>query len=338
MGTTEAGDVPAGMRTMKAIVQDVYGEADVLRFADIGRPEPGDDEVLLRVHAAGVDRGVWHIMAGLPYPIRLAGYGFRVPKDRVRGREVAGRVDAVGKNVTTLKPGDDAYGIAEGSFAEYAVGSAGKLAPKPINLTYEQAAATTISALTALQAVRDGGNVESGQKVLIIGASGGVGSFAVQIAKAFGAEVTGVASTSKVEMVRSAGADHVIDYTREDITTGGRRYDVILDIGGNRTLNHLRRALTPTGTLVIVGGETGGRILGGFDRSLRAPILSRFIGQTMRALTNAENAQDLIVLKELIEAGKVTPVIDRTYPLSEAPAAIQYMVDGRARGKVVVTV
>ena len=323
---------------MKAIVQDVYGEADVLRLADIDRPEPGDDEVLLRVQAAGVDRGVWHIMAGLPYPIRLAGYGFRVPKDRVRGREVAGRVEAVGKNITTLKPGDDAYGIAEGSFAEYAVGSADKLAPKPINLTYEQAAATTISALTALQAVRDGGNVESGQKVLIIGASGGVGSFAVQIAKAFGAEVTGVASTSKVEVVRSAGADHVIDYTREDITTGGQRYDVILDIGGNRTLNHLRRALTPTGTLVIVGGETGGRILGGFDRSLRAPILSRFIGQTMRALTNAENAQDLIVLKELIEAGKVTPVIDRTYPLSEAPAAIQYMVDGHARGKVVITV
>ena len=323
---------------MKAIVQDVYGEADVLRLADIDRPEPGDDEVLLRVQAAGVDRGVWHIMAGLPYPIRLAGYGFRVPKHRVRGREVAGRVEAVGKNITTLKPGDDAYGIAEGSFAEYAVGRAGKLAPKPINLTYEQAAATTISALTALQAVRDGGNVESGQKVLIIGASGGVGSFAVQIAKAFGAEVTGVASTSKVEMVRSAGADHVIDYTREDITTGGQRYDVILDIGGNRTLNHLRRALTPTGTLVIVGGETGGRILGGFDRSLRAPILSRFIGQTMRALTNAENAQDLIVLKELIEAGKVTPVIDRTYPLSEAPAAIQYMVDGQARGKVVITV
>jgi NADPH:quinone reductase-like Zn-dependent oxidoreductase len=323
---------------MKAIVQDVYGEADVLRLADIGRPEPGDDEVLLRVAAAGVDRGVWHIMAGLPYPIRLAGYGFRVPKHRVRGREVAGRVEAVGKNVTTLKPGDDAYGIAEGSFAEYAVGSAGKLAPKPTNLTYEQAAATTISALTALQAARDGGHVESGQKVLIIGASGGVGSFAVQIAKAFGAQVTGVASTSKVEMVRSAGADHVIDYTREDITTGGQRYDVILDIGGNRPLNHLRRALTPTGTLVIVGGETGGRILGGFDRSLRAPILSRFIGQTLRALTNSENAQDLIVLKELIEAGKVTPVIDRTYPLSEAPAAIQYMVDGRARGKVVVTV
>ena len=184
---------------MKAIVQDVYGEADVLRLEEIDRPEPGADEVLLRVHAAGVDRGVWHIMTGLPYPIRLAGYGLRVPKDRVRGREVAGRVEAVGKNVTTLKPGDDVYGIAEGSFAEYAVGRANKLALKPTNLTFAQAAATTISALTALQAVRDGGQVTSGQKVLIIGASGGVGTFAVQIAKAFGAQVTGVASTAKLE-------------------------------------------------------------------------------------------------------------------------------------------
>jgi NADPH:quinone reductase-like Zn-dependent oxidoreductase len=323
---------------MKAIVQDVYGEADVLRLEEIDRPEPGDDEVLLRVHAAGVDRGVWHIMAGLPYPIRLAGYGFRVPKRRVRGREVAGRVEAVGKNVTTLKAGDYAYGIAEGSFAEFAVGRADRLAPKPTNLTFEQAAATTISALTALQAVRDGGHVKAGQQVLIIGASGGVGTFAVQTAKAFGANVTGVASTSKVETVRSAGADHVIDYTREDITANGQRYDVILDIGGNRTLRHLRRALTPTGTLVIVGGETGGRLLGGFDRALRAPLLSRFVAQTLRALTNSENAADLLVLTELIETGQLTPVIDKTYPLPEAPAAIQYLVDGHARGKVVITV
>jgi NADPH:quinone reductase-like Zn-dependent oxidoreductase len=290
------------------------------------------------VHAAGVDRGVWHIMAGLPYPIRLAGYGFRVPKDRVRGREVAGRVEAVGKSVTTLKPGDDVYGIAEGSFAEYSVGAADKLAPKPTNLSFEQAAATSISALTALQAVRDGGQVKPGQKVLIIGASGGVGTFAVQIAKAFGAEVTGVASTSKLEMVLATGADHVIDYTRADITDSGQRYDVILDTGGHRSLTHLRRALTPTGTLAIVGSETGGRILGGFDRSLRAPIMSRFVGQTLRAVTNSENSQDLAVLTGLIEAGKVTPVIERSYPLEEAPAAIQYLVDGHARGKVVVTV
>jgi NADPH:quinone reductase-like Zn-dependent oxidoreductase len=327
---------------MKAIVQDVYGEADVLRLEEIDRPEPGADEVLLRVHAAGVDRGVWHIMTGLPYPIRLAGYGLRVPKHRVRGREVAGRVEAVGKNVTTLKPGEDVYGIAEGSFAEYAVARANKLALKPTNLTFAQAAATTISALTALQAVRDGGQVASGQKVLIIGASGGVGTFAVQIAKAFGSQVTGVASTAKLELVRSAGADHVIDYTRDDITTDittdGQRYDVILDVGGHRTLRHLRQALTPTGTLVIVGGETGGRILGGFDRSLRAPILSRFIGPTLRALTASENAADLVVLTGLVEAGKLTPVIDRTYPLGEAPAAIQHLVDGHARGKIVVTV
>jgi NADPH:quinone reductase-like Zn-dependent oxidoreductase len=323
---------------MKAIVQDVYGEADVLRLQEIDRPEPGADEVLLRVHAAGVDRGVWHIMTGLPYPLRLAGYGLRVPKDRVRGREVAGRVEAVGENVTTLKPGEDVYGIAEGSFAEYAVGRASKLALKPTNLTFAQAAATTISALTALQAVRDGGQVASGQTVLIIGASGGVGTFAVQIVKAFGAEVTGVASTAKLELVRSVGADQVIDYTRQDITTDGRRYDVVIDIGGHRTLRHLRRALTRTGTLVIVGGETGGRILGGFDRSLRAPIMSRFIGPTLRALTASENAADLVVLTGLVEAGKVTPVIDRTYPLSEAPAAIQRLVDGHARGKIVVTV
>jgi NADPH:quinone reductase-like Zn-dependent oxidoreductase len=335
---SEAGRVTAEVTTMRAIVQDVYGEADVLRLEEIARPVPGDDEVLLRVHAAGVDRGVWHIMAGLPYPIRLAGYGFRVPKDRVRGREVAGRVEAVGKSVTTLKPGDDVYGIAEGSFAEYTVGAADKLAPKPTNLSFAQAAATSISALTALQAVRDGGQVQPGQKVLIIGASGGVGTFAVQIAKVFGAEVTGVASTSKLEMVLATGADHVIDYTRADITDSGQRYDVILDTGGHRSLTHLRRALTPTGTLVIVGSETGGRILGGFDRSLRAPIMSRFVGQTLRALTNSENAQDLTVLTGLIEAGKVTPVIERSYPLDEAPAAIQYMVDGHARGKIVITV
>jgi NADPH:quinone reductase-like Zn-dependent oxidoreductase len=329
----------SGGLTMRAMVQDRYGAAaDVLRLAEVDRPTVGDDEVLLRVHAAGVDRGVWHLMAGLPYPIRLVGYGFRAPKDRVRGREVAGRVEAVGRNVATLKPGDAAYGIAEGTFAEYAVGQADKLAPKPKNLSFTQAAATSVSALTALQAVRDGGQVESGQRVLIIGASGGVGTFAVQIAKAFGAEVTGVASTSKVEMVRRVGADHVLDYTREDITTGGRRYDVILDIGGNRTLRHLRRALTPTGTLVIVGGETGGRILGGFDRSLRAPIVSLFISQTLRALSNSENAQDLRALTGLIEAGTVAPVIDRTFPLDDAVAAIQYMTDGHARGKVVVTV
>jgi NADPH:quinone reductase-like Zn-dependent oxidoreductase len=330
---------PVITETMRAIVQDEYGEAgDVLRLAEIERPVVADDEVLVRVHAAGVDRGVWHIMAGLPYPIRLAGYGFRTPKDRVRGREVAGRVEAVGKNVTAVAPGDEVYGIGEGSFAEYVTVRQDKLAPKPKNLTFEQAAAAPVSALTALQGLRDSAQVRAGQQVLIIGASGGVGTFAVQIAKAFGAEVTGVCGTAKVELVRSIGADHVIDYTRADITDDGRHYDVILDIGGHRSLTRLRRALTPHGTLVIVGSETGGRWLGGFDRSLRAPVLSRFVGQKLVALMNKENARDLVALTELVESGKVTPVVDRTYPLSEAPAAVQHMAEGRARGKVVITV
>jgi NADPH:quinone reductase-like Zn-dependent oxidoreductase len=324
--------------TMKAIVQDEYGEAqDVLTLAEIDRPEIGDDEVLLQVRAAGVDRGVGHIMAGLPYPIRLVGYGFRTPRTRVRGREVAGRVATVGRNVTTLRVGDEVYGVGEGCFAEYAGARADKLAPKPSNLTFEQAAAAPISGLTALQAVRDHGHVRPGQKVLVIGASGGVGTFAVQIAKAFGAEVTGVCRTNKVDLVRSLGADHVIDYTQADITNDGQHYDVILDIGGHRSLTHLRRALTPKGTLVIVGSETGGRWLGGFDRTLRAPVLSLFVGQKLGGVVNSENAADLVTLTELIESGKVTPAIDRTYPLSETLAAVRHMVEGHAQGKVVVT-
>ena len=328
----------AGTATMRAIVQDEYGEAqDVLRLERVARPDIAADEVLVRVHAAGVDRGVWHIMAGLPYPIRLMGYGFRVPKDRARGREVAGVVESVGKDVTTMAPGDEVYGIGEGSFAEFCHARADKLAPKPKNLTFEQAAAAPISALTALQAVRDAGQVRSGMSVLIIGASGGVGTFAVQIAKALGATVTGVCSTGKVDLVQSLGADRVIDYTRDDITSAGR-HDVILDTGGHRSLSHLRQALSPDGTLVIVGSETGGRWLGGFDRSMRAPLLSIFVGQRLRALANSENAADLVALTELIEAGKVTPAIERTYPLAEAPAAIRHMVEGHARGKLVVTI
>ena len=324
--------------TMKAIVRDSYGEAaDVLRLEEIARPLIADDEVLVRVHAAGVDRGVWHIMTGLPYPIRLMGYGLRAPKNPVLGREVAGRVEAVGKDVSTWRPGDEVFGIAEGSFAEYARARADLLAPKPANLTFEQAAATSISALTALQGVRDAGQVRVGQKVLVIGASGGVGTFAVQIAKAFGAHVTGVCSTTKVEMVRSIGADHVIDYNREDIADGAARYDVILDNGGHRSLTHLRRALTSRGTLVVVGSETGGRWLGGVDRLLRTPMLSLFVGQKLIALANSENARDLVALTELVQAGAMTPVVDRAYPLAETPAAVQYMAEGRARGKVVIT-
>jgi NADPH:quinone reductase-like Zn-dependent oxidoreductase len=324
--------------TMAAMVQDEYGEAeDVLRLEQINRPEIGDGGVLVRVHAAGVDRGAWHLMSGLPYPVRLVA-GVRTPKGRIRGMELAGRVAAVGRSVTGLEVGDEVFGIGEGTFAEYASAKPGMLAPKPKGLSFEQAAAVGVSACTALQGVRDHGRVQPGQQVLIIGASGGVGTFAVQIAKAFGAVVTGVCSTSKVELVRSIGADHVIDYTLGDVTDGRQHYDVILDIGGNRSLTALRRALTPRGTLVVMGGETGGRWLAGSDRQLRAMALSPFIGQTLRTFIATQSTEDLNVLAELIESGKVTPIIDRTYPLAEVPAAVRHMQDGLSRGKVVITI
>ncbi|MFB4284641.1 MULTISPECIES: NAD(P)-dependent alcohol dehydrogenase [unclassified Nonomuraea] len=325
--------------TMKAIVQDTYGPADrVLRLADVDRPTIGDDEVLVRVQAAGVDPGTWHLVTGLPYVIRLAGFGVRAPKTRVRGLDLAGRVVAVGKDVTGLRPGDEVFGIGEGAFAEYARAPQDKLALRPKNLTAEQAAAIPVSALSALQAVRDSADVRPGHNVLIIGASGGVGTFAVQIAKAFGADVTGVCSTAKAGLVRSLGADHVIDYTLNGISDAGRRYDVILDMGGNRSLTHLRRALTPRGTLVIVGAEADGRWIGGAARMLRAPLLSRLVRQKLVTLVSSENARDLLALTELIESGTVTPVLDRTFPLHETPAAIGYVRQGHARGKVVVTV
>lgn len=323
---------------MKAIVQDTYGSTDVLELADIDKPEIADDEVLVRVRAAGVDRGVWHVMAGLPYPLRLAGYGLRAPKNPVPGMDLAGVVEAVGKNVTRFHPGDEVFGVGKGTFAEYTRVLERKLAPKPANLTFEQAAAVAISGSTALQGLRDYGQVQPGQKVLIIGASGGVGTYAVQLAKAFGAEVTAVCSTTKVDLVRSLGADHVIDYLRDDFAAAEQRYDVILDIGGNASLSRLRRVLSPTGTLVIAGGETGGRWLGGIDRQMRAVLLSRFVRQTLRTFVNSENHEDLIVLTGLIESGKVTPVIDRRYPLAEAPKAIRYLLEGHARGKVVITI
>lgn len=322
---------------MKAIVQDTYGPPDVLQLRDIDKPMIGDNDVLVRVHAAGVDRGAWHLMIGQPYLARLA-IGLRKPKTPVRGMDVAGRVEAVGKGVTRLKPGDEVFGTCDGAFAEYACAREDKLVPKPANLTFEQAAAVPTSACTALQGLRDAGNVKPGQKVLIIGAGGGVGTFAVQIAKTFGAEVTGVCSTSKTDLVRSIGADHAIDYTREDFADGRRHYDVILDIAGNRSLPHLRRALTPRGTLVIIGGEEGGRWFGGLGRPLRALMLSPFTSQTFRSLFATEHKEDLHVLKKLIEAGQVTPVIDKTYPLSKVPEAIRYLEEGRARGKLVITV
>jgi NADPH:quinone reductase-like Zn-dependent oxidoreductase len=323
---------------MMAVVQDTYGSPDVLELRDIGKPEIEDDEVLVHVHAAGVDRGVWHIMTGLPYPIRLAGYGLRAPKNPVIGSDLAGVVEAVGKNVTRFQPGDEVFGIGKGSYAEYASAREDKLAPKPASLTFEQAAVVAISGSTALQALRDHGKVGPGQKVLIVGASGGVGSFAVQIAKAFGAEVTGVCSTTKVEMVRSIGADHVIDYTRVDFAKGEPRYDLILDIGGNSSLSRLRRALAPRGSLIITGGEGGGRWLGGTDRQLRALALSPLVSQKLGTFINKENYEYMLVLKDLIESGEITPVIDRTYPLSEVPEAIRYLEEGHARGKVVICV
>jgi NADPH:quinone reductase-like Zn-dependent oxidoreductase len=323
---------------MKAIVQDVYGSADVLKLRDIARPEPGDGDVLIRVRAAGVDQGVWHLMTGLPYLVRLFGYGLKKPKVPVRGREVAGVVEAVGSGVTRFAAGDEVYGTCDGSFAEYACAKEDKLARKPVGLSFEEAAAAPISGVTALQAVRDAGQVTVGQKVLILGAGGGVGSYAVQLAKAFGAEVIGVCSTGKVELVRSLGADAVIDYTTSDIAGAGKLYDVILDTAGNRPLSVLRRLLVPKGTLVIVGGEGGGKLTGGFERSLVAPLVALVSGQKFKGLVAKETHLDLEALASLIESGSVQPAVDKVFPLAEAPAAIQYLRDGQARGKVVVRV
>jgi NADPH:quinone reductase-like Zn-dependent oxidoreductase len=323
---------------MKAIVQDKYGSADVLELRDIEKPVAGDNDMLIQVHAAGVDPGVWHLMTGLPYLVRIMGFGFSTPKIRVRGRDVAGTVEAVGKNVTQFRPGDLVYGICDGSFAEYVSAKPSLFAHKPANLSFEQAAAVPISGMTALNGLRDVGKIQPRQKVLIIGAAGGVGTYAVQLAKTFGAVVTGVCSTSKAELVRGIGADEVIDYTREDFTDGARRFDLILDTAGRRPLSQLRRALTAEGTIVIVGGEGGDRWLGGFQRQIFAPLSALFTKQKFRSLMFKERQQDLLTMKELIEAGKITPVIDKTYPLSEAAQAIRYLELGHARGKVVVSV
>ena len=324
--------------SMKAIVQDTYGSSSVLELRDIHKPQVGEDDVLLRVHAAGVHIGDWHVMRGQPYLMRIMGFGFSAPKARVRGMDVAGTVEAVGKNVTRFQTGDDVFGICDGAFAEYACARSDKLAPKPTNLTFEQAAAIPTSACTALQALRGPGEIQPGQTVLINGASGGIGVFAVQIAKTFGAEVTGVCSTSKAEMVRSVGANHVIDYTQEDFTRSGRRYDLILDMVGNRSLSQLRGALTQRGTLVLVGGEGGDRLIGALSRSMQALVVSPFVSQKLRPVLGAANTQDLQFLKELIEAGKVSPVIDRAYPLSETRAAMRHLEEGHARGKIVINV
>jgi NADPH:quinone reductase-like Zn-dependent oxidoreductase len=321
---------------MKAIAQDKYGSIDVLEVRDVDKPKIENGDVLMRVLAASAHMGDWHFMTGLPYLFRIAGSGLRAPKTRVRGTDVAGRVEAVGKDVTQFLPGDEVFGTCAGSFAEYATARKDKLAAKPANLTFEQAATVPTSGCAALQALRVG-KVQPGQKVLIIGAAGGVGSFAVQIAKAFGADVTGVCSTRKVDLVRSLGADDVIDYTRDDFAATGRRYDLILDIAGNRSVSHLRRALAPRATLVIVGGEGGGRWLGGIDRQLRATMLSPFVSQKLGTFVAKAKGENLVVLTDLIEAGKVTPAIDKGYPLSEVPAAMRHLAEGHARGKVVIT-
>jgi NADPH:quinone reductase-like Zn-dependent oxidoreductase len=323
---------------MKAVAQDRYGDADVLALREIQAPVSGDGEVLIRVRAAGVDPGVWHLMTGRPYLVRVMGFGLRAPKVRVRGRDVAGTVETVGRGVRQFKPGDDVYGTVEGSFAEFACAGATRFAAKPGNLTFEQAAAVPISGMTALVAVRDRGKVQPGQRVLVVGAGGGVGSFAVQLAKAMGAHVTGVCSSSKAELVRRIGADDVIDYTREDFTDGERQFDVIIDTAGRRPLSRLRRALAADGVLVMVGGEGGGRWLGGFQRQLGAPARSIGRQQQLIGLRYRETQDLLLSLADLIETGKVTPVIDRTYPLSQAAEAIRYLEQGHAAGKLVLTV
>jgi len=322
--------------TMKAVVQDRYGGSEVLRPARVARPVIADDQVLLRVSAAGLDRGTEHLMTGKPYVARLF-VGLRKPKNPVPGRDAAGTVAAVGSSVTRFAVGDEVYGVAPGSFAEYAVAREDKLARKPRNLSFSQAAAVPVSAGTALQALVDAGRVQAGQSVLIIGASGGVGTYAVQLAKAFGAEVTGVSSTAKTDLVRSLGADHVIDYTREDFADGTRQYDLILDIGGSTPVKRLRRALRPRGTLVFVGGENSGNLTG-LGRQIRGALISPFLRQRLVLLVAKERATDLEKLTGLIEEGKVIPSVERSYPLDEAPDAMRLLEQGQVRGKVVITI
>jgi NADPH:quinone reductase-like Zn-dependent oxidoreductase len=323
---------------VKAIIQDRYSDnADVLRLEEIAAPEPGAGEVLIQVHAASLFVGDWHIMAGLPYAIRPS-FGLRKPKARVRGQDVAGTVVAVGPG-SRSQLGDDVYGTCEGSFAQFVAAFENKIALKPANLTFEQAATVPIAGTTALQAVRDAGQVRAGQTVVIVGAAGGVGSFAVQIAKAFDAHVTGVCSPGQIDLVRSLGADAIIDYTKDDFTQLDERYDLIVVFGGGDPVSRLRRALMPKGTLVVAGGEGGGRWLGRGGRLIYAPILSPFVSQRLVGFGVKHNSEDLSTLRELIEVGKVTPVVGRTYPLADVPDAMRDLQAGKNRGgKVVIAV
>jgi NADPH:quinone reductase-like Zn-dependent oxidoreductase len=334
-----AADRAASPLTMQAVVQDLYGPVDVLRLDVLPVPPVRAHDVLMRVAAASLHIGDWHVMSGRPYLMRVAGFGLRAPKLRVRGMDAAGTVVAVGSEVRGLGVGDEVYGTCDGALAEYATARTATLAAKPARLSFEQAAAVPTSACTALQALRAAGQIEPGQRVLVVGASGGVGLFAVQIAKTFGAEVTGVCSTAKTDLVRSVGADHTVDYSREDITHGAHEYDVILDLGGTRTLTQLRRVLPRRGTLVLVGGEGGGRWVGAaMVRSLRALALSPLVRQKLRMVLATTTTEDLRLLAQLFEDGQVTPVLDRAYPLGQAPDALRRLIGGEARGKLVVTV
>ena len=329
---------PAVPATMRAVVQDRYGPVDVLRQERIAVPEVADDEVLLRVQAAGLDRGTWHLMTGRPYLMRVIGFGVRGPKNRVPGLDAAGTVVAVGSGVTRFAVGDRVFGVTRGSFAEYAAAREDKLARMPQNLTFEQAAVVPVSGLIAQRGLCDVGGLQPGQQVLVTGASGGVGSYAVQLAAALGAEVTGVCSTAKLDLVRSLGADHVVDYTVEDFAAGPRRYDLVLDVAGNPSLSRLRRALKPHGTAVLLGGEQGGPVTGGFGRSLRAPIVSRFVPQRLAMVTANENGRDLERLTPYLEDARVRPSIDSTYALEHVPDAMRHLVAGEVRGKVAISI
>ncbi|HEV3267977.1 MAG TPA: NAD(P)-dependent alcohol dehydrogenase [Acidimicrobiales bacterium] len=332
--------MPVEPKKMKAVIQEEYGvdPEEVLCISHVVQPPIDDDGVLVRVVSVSVDRGTWHLMSGLQYPIRL-GIGLRRPKALNPGRSFAGTIEFIGQNVTDFKPGDHVFGTCDGAFAEYARTTTRKIAIKPSNLSFEQSAAIPVSGLTALQALRDKAHLQSGESVLIVGASGGVGTFAIQIAKAFGAEVTGVCSTSKTDLVSSLGADHVIDYSLQSFATVARRYDVIVDIGGVSRLSDLRRALTPRGRLVTVGGESTARwIWPTAGRQIRSLLISPFVGQKLLSLLASENSKDLSSLRDLVEAGDLRPAIDRTFRLGETSAAIRYVQEGYGRGKVVISV
>lgn len=323
---------------MRAVIQREYGPADVLTVDEVERPAIAPDEVLVEVHAAGIDRGTWHLMRGLPYVIRIAGFGVRGPKNPVPGLDVAGRVVAVGSDVTRFAVGDRVFGIAKGSFAEYAAAEAGKLAHIPDNLSWQQAAVAAVSGITALQAVVDAGGVEPGQRVLVVGASGGVGTYAVQIAKAHGAHVTGVAGTRNLDLVRSLGADEVVDHRQEDVTDRTDVYDLIIDIGGRTKVGRLRRILTDDGTIVFVGGEGGNRWTGGVGRQVRASMLSPFVSQDLKMFISTEAHTYMERLAALMATGDVVPAIGDRFDLDEVPVALAQMEAGQVRGKSVVVV